>query len=80
MQSSGALRARMLSHVLRIGFRHCEERSDEAIHLPLRGAMDCFASLAMTEQVGRECPTSYYSTAAPTGGPPGGRCKNVIDA
>jgi hypothetical protein len=28
--------------------RHCEERSDEAIHLSLRGAMDCFASLAMT--------------------------------
>jgi hypothetical protein len=23
--------------------RHCEERSDEAIHLSLRGAMDCFA-------------------------------------
>jgi hypothetical protein len=27
--------------------RHCEERSDEAIHLSLL-AMDCFASLAMT--------------------------------
>jgi hypothetical protein len=27
--------------------RHCEERSDEAIHLA-RGKMDCFASLAMT--------------------------------
>jgi hypothetical protein len=29
--------------------RHCEERSDEAIHLTfLLGQMDCFASLAMT--------------------------------
>jgi hypothetical protein len=27
---------------------HCEERSDEAIQLPLCGQMDCFASLAMT--------------------------------
>jgi hypothetical protein len=26
----------------------CEERSDEAIHLLLRGKMDCFAPLAMT--------------------------------
>src|SRR3954453_17052469 len=32
---------------LKIG-RHCEERSDEAIHAYFRGAMDCFASLAMT--------------------------------
>jgi hypothetical protein len=29
-------------------FRHCEERSDEAIHSFLCGKMDCFASLAMT--------------------------------
>jgi hypothetical protein len=28
--------------------RHCEERSDEAIQLSVRGTMDCFASLAMT--------------------------------
>jgi hypothetical protein len=28
--------------------RHCEERSDEAIHLSLRCEMDCFAALAMT--------------------------------
>jgi NIPSNAP len=28
--------------------RHCEERSDEAIHLSARGGMDCFAALAMT--------------------------------
>jgi len=28
--------------------RHCEERSDEAIHLSQCGAMDCFAPLAMT--------------------------------
>jgi hypothetical protein len=27
--------------------RHCEEQSDEAIHSFLRGAMDCFAPLAM---------------------------------
>jgi len=29
-------------------YRHCEERSDEAIQLFPREAMDCFASLAMT--------------------------------
>ena len=29
-------------------FRHCEERSDEAIHSSWGGEMDCFASLAMT--------------------------------
>ncbi len=28
--------------------RHCEERSDEAIHASACRAMDCFASLAMT--------------------------------
>jgi hypothetical protein len=28
--------------------RHCEERSDEAIHSCARGEMDCFAALAMT--------------------------------
>jgi hypothetical protein len=28
--------------------RHCEEQSDEAIHSSFCGAMDCFASLAMT--------------------------------
>src|SRR2546423_1234371 len=28
--------------------RHCEERSDEAIHGAARGEMDCFAALAMT--------------------------------
>src|SRR4029078_10577532 len=28
--------------------RHCEERSDEAIHISTRGKVDCFASLAMT--------------------------------
>jgi hypothetical protein len=30
--------------------RHCEERSDEAIHSSFRCAMDCFASLAMTAE------------------------------
>src|SRR5689334_22417161 len=29
--------------------RHCEERSDEAIHRAASGWLDCFASLAMTE-------------------------------
>ncbi|MEH2624975.1 hypothetical protein V1292_003030 [Bradyrhizobium sp. AZCC 1719] len=28
--------------------RHCEERSDEAIHISICRAMDCFASLAKT--------------------------------
>jgi len=28
--------------------RHCEEQIDEAIHSSFCGAMDCFASLAMT--------------------------------
>jgi hypothetical protein len=28
--------------------RHCEERSDEAIHVAARCTMDCFATLAMT--------------------------------
>src|SRR6516165_8700960 len=28
--------------------RHCEERSDEAIHRAASGEMDCFATLAMT--------------------------------
>src|SRR5712672_3444723 len=32
--------------------RHCEERSDEAIHLSFRGGMDCFAAVAMTERHG----------------------------
>ena len=30
--------------------RHCEERSDGAIHRSTCGAMDCFAPLAMTIQ------------------------------
>jgi hypothetical protein len=33
-------------------FRHCEERSDEAIQFLLCGFLDCFASLAMTERNG----------------------------
>ena len=32
--------------------RHCEERSDEAIHGAARGRLDCFASLAMTVESG----------------------------
>jgi hypothetical protein len=31
-----------------VASRHCEERSDEAIHLSPSRGMDCFASLAMT--------------------------------
>jgi hypothetical protein len=31
-----------------VAHRHCEERSDEAIHLSVCRGMDCFASLAMT--------------------------------
>jgi hypothetical protein len=48
--------ARMRMHVLNrcltfeseVSPRHCEERSDEAIHFSASGEMDCFASLAMT--------------------------------
>jgi hypothetical protein len=32
-------------------YRHCEEQSDEAIHSSACGAMDCFASLAMTFEI-----------------------------
>src|SRR6201999_3039506 len=35
--------------------RHCEERSDEAIQTSCL-ALDCFASLAMTESIRRLCP------------------------
>jgi hypothetical protein len=30
--------------------RHCEERSDDAIHASASGEMDCFAALAMTRK------------------------------
>jgi hypothetical protein len=45
MQNPDANRA---AGVLPLVLRHCEERSDEAIHLSTCGTMDCFASLAMT--------------------------------
>ncbi len=32
-----------------LDFRHCEEQSDEAIHLFAASLLDCFASLSMTE-------------------------------
>jgi len=32
-------------------FRHCEEQSDEAIQLFRGPKLDCFASLAMTDQI-----------------------------
>src|SRR5690606_40383443 len=41
--------------------RHCEERSDEAIHLSAWGAMDCFASLAMTINYSRSPPAALRS-------------------
>jgi len=41
--------------------RHCEERSDEAIHSSFCGLMDCFASLAMTNSGKR----SDRTTASP---------------
>src|SRR6266446_3194423 len=51
-RSARASTTRITSPRLREGHspsrRHCEERSDEAIHFFLRGAMDCFAALAMT--------------------------------
>ncbi|PSO32138.1 hypothetical protein C7G41_10595 [Bradyrhizobium sp. MOS002] len=57
--------------------RHCEEllrRSNPDCH---RGKiLDCLAALAMTG-MGTVCP---YSGAAPTGGPPGGRCRKVSEA
>src|ERR1700754_1945280 len=37
-----------LSMMSLLFLRHCEEGSDEAIQLSLRGEMDCFASLAIT--------------------------------
>jgi hypothetical protein len=36
--------------------RHCEERSDEAIQSAFAAALDCFASLAMTEREGQPPP------------------------
>jgi hypothetical protein len=30
--------------------RHCEERSDEAIQRASEAVLDCFATLAMTEE------------------------------
>jgi hypothetical protein len=43
----------LLRHCLRQTRSVCaRERSDEAIHLSLRGEMDCFAALAMTERHG----------------------------
>ena len=36
--------------------RHCEEQSDEAIHLSASGAMDCFVSLAMTAERPKHTP------------------------
>ena len=41
-------RRKDLAEKQKLGHRHCEERSDEAIHSSFCGAMDCFASLAMT--------------------------------
>src|SRR4029434_1396536 len=45
---AGYLREDLREVGLDAGIRHCEERSDEAIHRAASGKMDCFASLAMT--------------------------------
>jgi hypothetical protein len=45
MQTSGEWRRENADVRL---YRHCEERSDEAIHFSVRREMDCFAPLAMT--------------------------------
>jgi hypothetical protein len=41
--------------------RHCEERSDEAIHFLIVIRMDCFASLAMTEDVTEILMYNWYT-------------------
>src|SRR5882724_10236017 len=48
MYNSGASRREIAESYFEIRRRHCEEQSDEAIQLTFCGAMDCFASLAMT--------------------------------
>src|SRR5216684_1719133 len=48
MQTSGASRREVAKSYLELQCRHCEERSDEAIHPSFLLLMDCFASLAMT--------------------------------
>src|SRR6266700_462183 len=49
--------------------RHCEERSDEAIHNCRIHTLDCFAALAMTVSNPLFCPLHFwlYSEEAPTG-------------
>src|SRR5882757_4321756 len=70
---------------IRIGSlaRHCEERSDEAIHLSASGDMDCFAPLAMTlreertrrhlrqpaEAAPRSAPLTPSASPLPSAGP-----------
>src|SRR5882757_2440639 len=44
--------------------RHCEERSDEAIHLSAGGAMDCFAALAMTVSSNVYAPIAIFGSAS----------------
>jgi hypothetical protein len=39
-----------------LGRRHCEERSDEAIHVSASREMDCFASLAMMKEKEEDYP------------------------
>src|SRR5258708_3049581 len=46
----GCTSVRCLTTELKLHPRHCEERSDEAIHASASGEMDCFASLAMTTE------------------------------
>src|SRR5206468_1123995 len=42
-QNSDASRREIAESYLKFCPRHCEERSDEAIHSSIRGNMDCFA-------------------------------------
>ena len=47
MHNPGVSRRGIADSHLPLGRRHCEERSDEAIHPLFAAGMDCFASLAM---------------------------------
>jgi hypothetical protein len=63
---------RIHTHDRGCGFRACAKGRILRCAIAHRG---------MTRRESRHCNDAWrYSTAAPTGGPPGGRCKNVIDA
>src|SRR6266516_4705645 len=48
LQNSGASRRGNAESYFEIRRRHCEERSDEAIHAPIRGAKLWIASLSLS--------------------------------